>query len=146
MSRFCNDVKISILDEAGSIPTKAHEGDAGFDLYAAHNVLLGPSCRDIVHTGIALDMPEHLTGLIWPRSGLAVKQGIDVLAGVIDSGYRGEVMVCLLNTSGNDVITIDKGDRIAQLIFQEVLDVKLTLSGTLSASQRGGNGFGSSGN
>ena len=145
MSRFCNDVKISLLSEEGIVPTKSHRGDAGFDLYAAHNALLGPSCRDIIHTGIAMDMPEHLTGLIWPRSGLAVKQGIDVLAGVIDSGYRGEIMVCLLNTS-DDVVIVDKGDRIAQLIFQEVLNVGLTVSDTLSASQRGGNGFGSSGN
>lgn len=143
MSRFCNHVNVRLLDDA-QIPTKANTTDAGFDLYASEGIIIPPSERAIIKTGVCLEMPDHLSGLIWPRSGLAVKQGIDVLAGVIDAGYRGEIMVCLLNTSSLHV-TVDKGDRIAQLIFQEVLNITLTPSDELSASQRGGNGFGSSG-
>lgn len=144
MSRFINDVKVALLD-GGHVPTKTNSNDAGYDLYAAEDVVIPPSDRRTIKTGLSLEMPDHLSGLIWPRSGLAVKQGIDVLAGVVDAGYRGEIMVCLLNTSSLHV-TISKGDRIAQLIFQEVLNVTLTLSDELNTSQRGGNGFGSSGN
>ena len=89
-------------------------------------------------------MPEGLAGLIWPRSGLSVKKGIDVLAGVVDAGYRGEIMVCLYNTSDEDV-EINRGDRIAQIIFQEVPLVSLIESEELETSQRGSNGFGSTG-
>jgi dUTP pyrophosphatase len=89
-------------------------------------------------------MPDNMAGLIWPRSGLAVKKGIDVLAGVIDSGYRGEIMVCLYNTSDVDV-EINRGDRIAQIIFQEVPVISLMLREELETSQRGSNGFGSTG-
>ena len=145
MSRFINDIKVSLISEDGKLPTKAHASDAGYDLYSIEDTVIKPSQRVVIKTGVSMEMPAHLSGLIWPRSGLAVKQGIDVLAGVIDAGYRGEIMVCLLNTSPLDV-TVCKGDRIAQLIFQEVLNVNLTLSDALSASQRGGNGFGSSGN
>ena len=89
-------------------------------------------------------MPDGLAGLIWPRSGLSVKKGLDVLAGVVDSGYRGEVMVCLYNTSDEDV-EIKRGDRIAQIIFQEVPLVSLIQAEELETSQRGSNGFGSTG-
>ena len=85
-----------------------------------------------------------MAGLIWPRSGLSVKKGIDVLAGVVDSGYRGEIMVCLYNTSNEDV-EIKSGDRIAQIIFQEVPVISLLLRDELETSQRGSNGFGSTG-
>ena len=89
-------------------------------------------------------MPDNLAGLIWPRSGLSVKKGIDVLAGVIDAGYRGEIMVCLYNTSDEDV-EIKRGDRIGQMIFQEVPVISLQLREQLGSSQRGSNGFGSTG-
>jgi len=136
--------KVMLLDSNGKVPTKANENDAGFDLYSNTNTIIPAKQRKTVSTGIALEMPEHLAGLIWPRSGLSVKQGIDVLAGVIDSGYRGELMVCLYNTSDENVV-IHTGDRIAQIIFQEVPRVKLEVHSTLGSSQRGENGFGSSG-
>ena len=100
--------------------------------------------RTTIKTGVSFEMSEGLAGLIWPRSGLSVKKGLDVLAGVIDSGYRGEVMVCLYNTSDEDV-EIKRGDRIAQIIFQEVPLVSLIESDELEASQRGSSGFGSTG-
>jgi dUTP pyrophosphatase len=137
-------VRVQLLHEAAKIPTKANENDAGFDLYAITDTIIPPKQRKTVKTGVALQMPGYLAGLIWPRSGLSVKQGIDVLAGVIDSGYRGEIMVCLYNTSDKNV-AINTGDRVAQIIFQEVPRVIMEVHSTLGYSQRGNNGFGSSG-
>ncbi|NDB57163.1 dUTP diphosphatase [bacterium] len=137
-------ISVQLLDNNAKIPTRANINDAGWDLYSTSEVVIPPKQRKTVNTGIALQMPEHMAGLIWPRSGLSVKQGIDVLAGVVDSGYRGEIMVCLYNTSDEDVI-IHIGDRIAQIIFQEVPRVTMEVQNTLGSSQRGDNGFGSSG-
>jgi dUTP pyrophosphatase len=126
------------------MPFKSHRSDAGFDLVADESIWVFAKERQTIKTGISFDMPDNMAGLIWPRSGLAVKKGIDVLAGVIDSGYRGEIMVCLYNTSDVDV-EINRGDRIAQIIFQEVPNISLLLRETLETSQRGSNGFGSTG-
>lgn len=139
-----NTIKAQILDDKGRIPTKNNLSDAGFDLYSVVETIIPPKQRKTVRTGISLEMPEHFAGLIWPRSGLSVKQGIDVLAGVVDSGYRGEIMVCLYNTS-DDAVSIQVGDRIAQIIFQEVPRVLMEVHESLGSSQRGDNGFGSSG-
>lgn len=136
--------KVQLLNDKAKVPTKANENDAGFDLYSSIDTVIPPKQRKTVSTGIAIQMPEHLAGLIWPRSGLSVKQGIDVLAGVVDSGYRGEIMVCLYNTS-DEVVGINTGDRIAQIIFQEVPRVIMEVHDSLGSSQRGDNGFGSSG-
>lgn len=137
-------VKVVLLDPNAKTPTKANENDAGFDLYSISETVVPPKQRKTVNTGIAIQMPEHFAGLIWPRSGLSVKHGIDVLAGVVDSGYRGEIMVCLYNTSDQNVV-IHIGDRIAQIIFQEVPRVLMEVHDSLGSSQRGDNGFGSSG-
>lgn len=137
-------ISVQLLDQNAKVPTKANLNDAGFDLYSIIDTVIPPKQRKTVRTGIAIQMPDHLAGLIWPRSGLSVKQGIDVLAGVVDSGYRGEIMVCLYNTS-DEVVGINTGDRIAQIIFQEVPRVTMEVHDTLGSSQRGDNGFGSSG-
>lgn len=137
-------VKVKLLDSNACEPTKTNANDAGWDLYSIIDTIIQPKQRKTVKTGIALEMPEHMAGLIWPRSGLSVKQGIDVLAGVVDSGYRGEIMVCLYNTSDENV-SISRGDRIAQIIFQEVPRVMMFNQEGLGSSQRGDNGFGSSG-
>ena len=137
-------ISVQLLDNNAKVPTKANPNDAGFDLYSVLDTVIPPKQRKTVRTGIAIQMPEHFAGLIWPRSGLSVKQGIDVLAGVVDSGYRGEIMVCLYNTS-DEVVGINTGDRIAQIIFQEVPRVSMEVHETLGSSQRGDNGFGSSG-
>ena len=125
-------------------PTQAHASDAGWDLYACEPKTILPNERAIINTGISLAIPKSFVGLIWPRSGMAVKQGIDVLAGVIDSGYRGEVKVCLLNT-GNMPVIIEAGDRIAQILFQEVPKFKLIETTDLNETDRNSGGFGSSG-
>ena len=137
-------IKVQLLQPEAQIPTRANEYDAGFDLHAIVDAVIPPHTRNTVNTGIAIQMPDGLAGLIWPRSGLSVKHGIDVLAVVVDSGYRGEIMVCLYNTSDTNV-TINTGDRIAQIIFQEVPRVTMEVHNTLGSSQRGSNGFGSSG-
>lgn len=137
-------VKTTLIDPNAKLPTKSNFDDAGFDLYSVLNTIIPPKQRKTVRTGIAIQMPEHFAGLIWPRSGLSVKQGIDVLAGVVDSGYRGEIMVCLYNTS-EDNVSINTGDRIAQIIFQEVPRVIMEVHDSLGSSQRGDNGFGSTG-
>jgi dUTP pyrophosphatase len=139
-----NTVNVKLLGTDANIPTKANASDAGWDLYSTVDIVIPSKQRNTVKTGIALEIPENMAGLIWPRSGLSVKKGIDVLAGVIDSGYRGEIMVCLYNTSDDDVL-INRGDRIAQIIFQEVPCVMMFHQEGLGSSQRGENGFGSTG-
>ena len=137
-------VAYKLLTESAQMPFKAHNSDAGFDLCADEDAWIFAKQRTTIKTGISFDMPENMAGLIWPRSGLSVKKGIDVLAGVVDSGYRGEIMVCLYNTSDEDV-EIKRGDRIAQIIFQEVPEVGITVTDSLGSSQRGSDGFGSTG-
>lgn len=139
-----NFVGIKLIDSNAKRPAKANKTDAGFDLYACEDSKISPKNRRVVRTGVCFEMPNNIAGLIWPRSGLSVKQGIDILAGVVDPGYRGEVMVCLYNTSDYEV-SVEKGDRIAQLIFQEIPEVSLFGTDTLNSSDRGEKGFGSSG-
>lgn len=146
-------VRVKTLETHAIIPTRTNLSDAGWDLYATHDVLIRGGERQIVKTGIALQIPDEWVGLIWPRSGLSAKKGIDVLAGVVDSGYRGEIMVCLYNTNkalplfqdDNIDVQIKKGDRIAQILFQRVPDVEMVLVDELTESDRGDDGFGSSG-
>jgi dUTP pyrophosphatase len=139
------NIKVLLNSALAKAPTKTNNSDAGWDLYSIEEKDIKARTRSVIRTGIHLEIPNNMAGLIWPRSGLSVKHGIDVLAGVIDSGYRGEIMVCLYNTSEYDVM-VHHGDRIAQIIFQEVPDVTmLVVSDTLGTSQRGDHGFGSSG-
>ena len=138
-------IKIKLLNDAAKIPTKAHKSDAGWDLYASYTSQpVYPHKRRLISTDISLAIPEGYCGLIWPRSGLSVKSGIDVLAGVIDSGYRGEIKVCLFNTS-DTLVHIHPGDRIAQLIIQKVEDIEFLEAESLDDTDRADGGFGSTG-
>lgn len=140
-------IKVKIITDwslLANLPTKSHSSDAGWDLYSVEELNLQPGQRHAVYTGVAFEIPNGYAGLIWPRSGMSVKKGIDVLAGVIDSGYRGEIKVCLLNT-GQEPCIIKKGDRIAQIIFQEVPKFNLEIVDEFSNSDRGEGGFGSTG-
>jgi dUTP pyrophosphatase len=139
-----NCICVVLNNDNAQTPTKSHESDAGWDLYSIEDSIIPPKQRKTINTGVILQIPPHMAGLIWPRSGLSVKQGLDVLAGVVDAGYRGEVMVCLYNTSFSSV-EIKTGDRIAQIIFQEVPRVSMSVVDSLDSSQRGDNGFGSTG-
>jgi dUTP pyrophosphatase len=131
------------VDGTGSLPDYATEGAAGADLRAAEAVTLAPGARSAVATGISVEIPPGHVGLVWPRSGLAVRQGIDTLAGVIDSDYRGEVKVVLVN-HGTEPFAIAAGDRIAQLLVQPVARVRFTRA-ALAPTGRGAGGFGSTG-
>jgi len=135
------------LTDDATLPTRAHEGDAGLDLYAAEAASLGPGERTSVGTGVAVEIPEGHAGLVLPRSGLAARHGIALVnaPGLIDAGYRGEVRVLLLNTDPEEAFEIGQGDRIAQLIVTPFAPVEPVEALELSASERGGGGFGSSG-
>lgn len=146
-------IKVLKLHEDATIPTRSNKTDAGWDLYAVEDTLIRGGERRAIKTGISLEIPDNYVGLVWPRSGLAAKKGIDVLAGVIDSGYRGEIIVCLYNTNHalplfkDDVIDVNikKGDRMAQILFHELPNFEMFEVSKLSEASRGNNGFGSSG-
>ena len=127
-----------------SIPQYAHAGDAGADITASEKIAIPPRERTLVSTGVRLEIPEGYVGLIWPRSGLAVKKGIDCGAGVIDSHYRGEVKVLLFNHSENE-FQIEPGDRIAQILIQKVERVEFPPVDQLNETARSDAGFGSTG-
>jgi dUTP pyrophosphatase len=128
----------------GELPAYASEGAAGADVCSSETVLLSPGERAAVRTGLQLEIPVGHVGLIWPRSGLAVGQGIDTLAGVVDCDYRGELRIVLIN-HGEETLVIQAGDRIAQLLIQKVDRVSFLRTETLAPSDRGEAGFGSSG-
>jgi len=141
------ELRIRRLREEATLPSRTHEGDAGLDLYAAEPATLGPGERATVATGIAVEIPDGLAGLVLPRSGLAAKHGIALVnaPGLIDSGYRGEVKVLLLNTDRTDPFEISPGDRIAQLVVSPVAETEPVEVAELEMSTRGAGGFGSSG-
>lgn len=142
-------VKIEMLvhDHCASIPRYAYKGDAGLDLTSAMNSSLKPFERTLISTGISLAIPNGYCGLILPRSGLAIKKGLTLInaPGLIDSEYRGEIKVALLNLDSKNTIHIEKGDRIAQLLIQKVPFVDLINVNELPETERGERGFGSSG-
>jgi dUTP pyrophosphatase len=127
----------------GTLPEYSTDGAAGADLCASGPVTIPPGGRAAVATGISIEIPPGHVGLVWPRSGLAVRHGIDTLAGVIDSDYRGEVKVVLVN-HGAEPFAIARGDRVAQLLVQPVLRARFT-RGELAGTARATGGFGSTG-
>jgi dUTP pyrophosphatase len=127
-----------------SIPQYAHAGDAGADITASEKIAIPPRERALVSTGVRLEIPEGCVGLIWPRSGLAVKKGIDCGAGVIDSHYRGEVKILLFNHSDTE-FQVEPGDRIAQILIQKVERVEFHPADQLNKTTRNDAGFGSTG-
>jgi dUTP pyrophosphatase len=141
------NLRIARLDERARLPTRAHDDDAGLDLYALEPVVLAAGERASVPTGIAVEIPPGHAGLVLPRSGLAARHGISVVnaPGLIDSGYRGEVRVLLLNTDRARPFELGAGDRIAQLVLVRVALATPTEVDALGDSDRGAGGFGSSG-
>jgi len=139
-------VVVRRLDSDLPLPAYAHAGDAGLDLRAAEAVTLAPGARALVPTGVAVAIPPGYAGFVLPRSGMALGQGVTVLnaPGLIDAGYRGEVKVLLVNHDSAPV-TLDRGERIAQLVIQRVERAELTEAAELPPSERGAGGFGSTG-
>jgi dUTP pyrophosphatase len=139
-------LRVKMLSIDAQIPLRAHASDAGYDICTIEDITLQAEERKTVSTGVAVAIPEGYVGLMCPRSGLASKQGLTIVnaPGVIDSGYRGELMVILLNTS-HDVIEFKKGDRIAQLVLVPFAAPLVRVVGTLEDTDRGENGGGSTG-
>jgi dUTP pyrophosphatase len=132
---------------SGAVPVFAHPGDAGADLVAAEDVVLGPGERVTVPTGLRIALPNGYVGFVVPRSGLAAKHGITIVnsPGTVDAGYRGEIRVTLLNTDPRESYAITKDDRIAQLIVMALPTVRFVEVERLPGSERGEGGFGSTG-
>jgi len=133
-----------LLDAGGALPAYASAGAAGADLRASEALEIAAGSRAAVATGVRLEIPPGHVGLVWPRSGLAVRHGIDTLAGVIDSDYRGELKVVLVN-HGDEPFRIAPGDRVAQLLVQRVERVRFTATEQVADTARGSGGFGSTG-
>ena len=140
------ELPIQRLHEDAVVPARAYVGDAGLDLAACERVELGPGERAVVRTGLAVAIPDGYAGFVQPRSGLAARHGITIVnaPGLIDSGYRGEVQVVLLNTDGAETFAVEPGMRIAQLVVLAVPELELLETDELPASERGVRGFGSS--
>ncbi|WP_420114516.1 dUTP diphosphatase [Pseudactinotalea sp.] len=140
-------VLVHRLDPELPLPGYAHPGDAGLDLVSREDVTLPPAGRAAVATGVAIALPAGYVGLVHPRSGLARKHGVTVLnaPGTVDAGYRGEIQVILANTDPQEAFTVRRGDRVAQLVVQQVAQADLVEVDTLPGSDRGEGGFGSTG-
>ena len=140
------ELPVRRLRPDAALPTRAYAGDAGFDLAACERVELGPGERAAVPTGLAVAIPEGYAGYVQPRSGLAARNGLTIVntPGLVDSGYRGELVVILLNTDREVPFVVEPGMRIAQLVVLPVPEVELVEVDELPASERGVRGFGSS--
>jgi dUTP pyrophosphatase len=141
------EVYVRRLREEAVLPERAYPGDAGLDLVAGEGCVLGPGERAVVPTGIAIAIPEGYAGFVQPRSGLARRHGISIVntPGLVDSGYRGELQVALINTDADQAFTVEEGMRIAQLVIVPVPEIELVEVEELPESARGVAGFGSSG-
>ncbi|HEX8649454.1 MAG TPA: dUTP diphosphatase [Pyrinomonadaceae bacterium] len=132
------------LDGAARLPTRGSQFAAGLDLYSIESLAIAARGRALVHTGLAVAIPHGFYGRVAPRSGLAIKHGLDVLAGVIDSDYRGEILCALIN-HGEEQVWIEAGIRVAQLVIESIATPEPVWSEDLSGTERGGGGFGSTG-
>ena len=141
------EILVTKLDEDAVIPTYAKPGDAGADLYSISELVLAPGQRALVKTGLAIAIPTGYVGLVHPRSGLGLKNGISVVntPGTIDAGYRGEICVVLINHDLTESFQINKGDRVAQLVIQKVENAQFKVVNQLPDSARATGGYGSTG-
>jgi dUTP pyrophosphatase len=141
------EVLLTRTDSGLPIPSYAHPGDAGADLYTAVDVTIEPGGRALVPTGIAIALPEGYVALVHPRSGLAAKHGVSIVntPGTIDAGYRGEIKVLLINHDRSVGVSFQRGDRIAQLVIQRFARADFRVVETLPDSVRGAGGYGSTG-
>ncbi|MGG7176644.1 dUTP diphosphatase [Clostridium paraputrificum] len=139
-------LKVEKVNEKAIIPNYAHEGDAGLDVYSVEKLILNPGERGLVHTGIKIELPKNTEAQIRPRSGLALKHGISLVnsPGTIDEGYRGEIGVIMINHS-NEAFVVEEGMKIAQMVIKPVWRVEVEEVNSLTDSERGEKGYGSSG-
>jgi len=141
------EIKIKLLDEGLQLPQYQHSGDAGLDLSSRVALTLDPGERALIPTGVSLSIPNGYAGFVLPRSGLAVRHGIALVnsPGLIDSGYRGEIALIIINTDKSQPFRLERGDRVAQLVIQKVEEVVLVRVSELDATERGVGGFESTG-
>lgn len=141
------EIRIKLLDDSLPVPEYAHQGDAGCDLRSRIDQVIPPGERALIPSGVSISIPEGYAGFVQPRSGLALKHGITIVnsPGLIDSHYRGEIGVILLNTDKSQAFEVKKGDKIAQLVIQKVESVSFMVVDELDETVRGANGFGSTG-
>lgn len=137
-------LKIKKLDNTAKLPSYAHSGDAGLDLFAVKEVQLKSREYAAIPTGISMEIPEGYVGLIWDKSGLSINHGLKVLGGVINSSYRGEIKIGIINL-GTEAHVFGVGDKIAQMLIQRVETVEIVETDELSNTRRGESGFGSTG-
>ena len=137
-------IKVVRVHDEARLPQYAHDGDAAFDLFSTKTMVFRSGTAHSVPTGIKLEIPNGYAGLIWAKTGLAIKHGLKVLGVVIDSGYRGEVMVGMTNLTDNEY-SLEKGEKIAQMIIQKVEQAVIEEVEELSETKRGEGGFGSTG-
>jgi dUTP pyrophosphatase len=141
------EIEIKLLDEGLPMPRYQHKGDAGLDLPSRVDYVLGPGERAMIPTGIAVAIPRGYAGFVLPRSGLASRHGISLVnsPGLVDSGYRGELAIVMINTDRHKPFDIKRGDRIAQLVIQQVVEARTVQVKELDDTSRGVGGFGSTG-
>lgn len=137
-------IKIKKLNSDAVLPSYAHVGDAGLDMYSNENILIQPGESVKVKTGISVEIPDGFVGLVWDRSGLSINHKIKTLGGVIDSGYRGESLIGLINLS-DEPYTIEKGHKVAQMLIQKIEIADIVEVNELTDTSRGAGGFGSTG-
>ena len=135
------------LDSGLPLPCYAHDGDAGLDLFAARKTTLAPGCRALIPTGVAIELPDGFAGFVQPRSGRALREGLSFVntPGLIDSHYRGEIQVIAINLDPENTLEISYGEKVAQLVVQQVERCELVEVDELSQTVRGDGGFGSTG-
>lgn len=138
------EVRVKRLHSNAIIPTVASAGDAGYDLFAIESVRIAPFERVAVDTGISLELPIGFVGVVWGKSGRALREGLTILGGVIDSSYRGAIKVIVFNASDKEIL-IESSSKVAQLLIQPVLSVPMMEADDLRVTARGANGFGSTG-
>jgi dUTP pyrophosphatase len=137
-------IHVELVSEDATMPTRATDGSAGLDMYACQSAVIEAGKRTLVDTGVSIAIPHGYVGLIWPRSGLALKKGLDVGAGVIDSDYRNVIGVLLFNHT-DDPYRVEPGDRIAQILIQPAVMVQPVQVSSLDHTDRGQAGYGSTG-
>lgn len=143
---LCNIMKLKVLklDPRSKLPTYAHAGDAGMDFFALEKTVIKPGEYLAVKTGISVEIPHGYVGLFWDKSGLSIKHGLKLLGGVIDAGYRGEILVGVINLSKNEYV-FETGHKVAQMLIQKVESLDIIEVDKLDDTSRGNKGFGSTG-
>lgn len=137
-------VKFQKISEDAIAPCYGHSGDAGLDIFSVEDVVLKSGERKRIRTGIRMELPEDYAGLVWDKSGIAFNEGIKTMGGVVDSGYRGEILVVLVNL-GKNSYEIKRGQKIAQLLIQKIEEAEIEIADSISETSRGEDGFGSTG-